>query len=406
MYTFKESRMRATPILYFTALLSFHAVCGQQPIPVNTDESKVAPYTLPDLLASKDGSTIADEKAWREIRRPELLELFKVHMYGRSPGKPENLAFKVVNEYPNALDGKAIGKHVDITVTKGEKSLTIHVNLFIPRQPRPAPAFLLICNRPSTKTDFTRPEKSSFWPVEDIVARGYAAVAFYNADVDPDKDDGFKDGIHGLLDGDTPRAPDAWGTLSAWAWGASRVLDYLETDSAIDAKRVAITGHSRCGKTALWAGAQDERFAMAISNESGCTGAALSRRDYGETLAHSHRSFPYWFCDNFKNYVDKQAEIPVDQHMLIALLAPRPVYVASAEEDTWADPKGEYLGLYHASPVYQLFNFKVLASVEPPPLETPAYGDRQGYHIRPGKHALIAYDWQRFMDFADKVWKK
>lgn len=371
----------------------------------NYDESKVPPYTLPDVLTTLDGRKITTEKEWREIRRPEVLELFKTHVYGRSPGRPENMTFKVVSEKPDALDGKADGKQIDITIVKNDKSLTIRVNLFIPKQSRPAPAFLLICNRPPTNIDFTRETKSPFWPAEQIVARGYAAVAFHNADVDPDKDDGFKDGIHGLIDGDSQRAPDAWGTLAAWAWGASRVLDYLETEPGVDAKRVAVIGHSRGGKTALWAGAQDERFAIAISNESGCGGASLSRRWYGETVAVINQSFPHWFCTNFKKYGGKENELPIDQHMLLALMAPRAVYVASAEGDRWADPKGEYLSLFHAGPVFELFGAKGLATDQPPALETPVYGDRVGYHIRPGKHDLTEYDWQRYMDFADRLKK-
>lgn len=371
----------------------------------NYDESKVPPYTLPDVLTTLDGRKITTEKDWREIRRPEVLELFKTHVYGRSPGRPENVTFKIVAEKADALDGQADGKQADITIAKNGKTLAIRVNLFIPKQSRPAPAFLLICNRPPSNIDFTRETKSPFWPAEQIVARGYAAVAFYNADVDPDKDDGFKDGIHGLLDGDAPRTGDSWGTLAAWAWGASRVLDFLETEPGIDAKRVAVIGHSRGAKTALWAAAQDERFAISISNESGCGGAALSRRWYGETVSIINTSFPHWFCSNFKKFNGKENEMPFDQHMLLALMVPRAVYVSSAEGDRWADPKGEYLSLYHASPVFELFGSKGLPSAEPPALETPVYGDRMGYHIRPGKHDLTEYDWQRFMDFADRMKK-
>lgn len=373
---------------------------------LNFREENVPEYTLPELLTTLDGQTVKNAKMWNQTRRSEILELYRTHVFGRVPETPYEQSFKVVNLDRNAMNGAATLKEVDVTITRDNKSLVIHLKLFTPNNARrPSPTFLLINNRGIENIDPTREKKSEFWPVEEVIARGYGIAAFYNADVDQDKFDEFQGGIHEMLD-KKPRADDAWGTIAAWAWGASRCMDYLVTDSDVDGKKVAVLGHSRGGKTALWAGARDSRFGMTISNESGCTGAALARRRYGETIAVINRVFPHWFNTNYKKYNDREDDLPVDSHMLMALTAPRPLYVASAAEDIWADPRGSYLALHHAAKVWKLFKVPSDLPETMPPVNDQVISGKLGYHVREGGHNMLLEDWNRFMNFADAVWKK
>ena len=450
----------------------------------NYDETTIPRYSVPDVLAAADGSRITDIKTW-EKRRVELLELLQKEMYGYMPAHPSALHFKVENEDANALGGKAVRKEVKVFVTADE-SKYFTMLMYVPAGKNgPVPAFLTlnfqgnhtICDDPgitiydTTKVATTRFMEikkrglaSSRWPVEMIVDSGYALATVFYEDMACDVDDNPFDGILPLgynlgpertsatdlkevMEGEHPVGSE-WGTICSWAWGLSCAMDYLVTDSALDPHKIAVLGHSRLGKTALWAAAMDSRFAMSVSSCSGCCGAALSRRVMGETLAAVEQNAHQWFTPEFDKYSDRENELPFDQHFLIALIAPRPVYITSATEDIWADPHGEFLSGKLASPVYALYGEKGLVTdlsiTEPAPsgyvrssgykitnewnggttcgpardkgnvisdgvlfkgyprADTPLQDGFIAYHVRTGEHDITSWDWQQILSFADK----
>ena len=394
---------------------------------VNYDEDAVPTYELPDPLLGLDGARVKGVRDWTEKRRPEILELFRSQVYGRSPEPMVAPRFELLEEGVSDLAGGALRRQVRVHLGP---SVSLDLLLYLPRPVEvPPPAFLTLNFYGNTSvhsdpmilasrswmgkneefgivdhraTDATRGVRSNRWAIEMILSRGYAFATVHYGDIDPDYHDGFENGVHGALDaGDGERPPDAWGSIAGWAFGLSRCLDYFEQDEDIDAARIAVMGHSRLGKTALWAGAQDERFALVISNNSGCGGAALSRRHFGETVARINEVFPHWFCQNFHAYGADVNRLPVDQHMLIALIAPRPAYVASATGDRWADPRGEFLSVRHADPVFQLLGTSGFPAEDPPAPDVSVQG-RLGYHQREGVHDVTELDWKHYLDFADR----
>jgi len=404
---------------------------AQRP-PTTTDEAKVPAYTLPDPLVLANGQRVTDAAAWRKQRRPEILALFEKYVYGRSPGRPPRLIFEPVSIDKQALGGRAVRKQVTIFFSGDKTGSKMDLLLYLPtRVRRPVPVFLGLnfagnhsvhsdpgINLPEVwvrdrnapggmakvrAEEKTRASQADRWQVEKVLAAGFGLATAYYFDIDPDFDDGFQNGIQPLFykPGQSRPAADEWGAIGAWAWGLSRAMDYLEKDRDVDARRVALTGHSRLGKAALWAAAQDPRFALVISNESGEGGAALSRRMFGENVKNLNTSFPHWFCANYREFNDRVNELPVDQHMLLALIAPRPLYVASAAEDLWSDPKGEFLAAYNAGPVYHLLGKKGIESDQMPDVHQPV-GETVRYHIRAGKHDVTAYDWEQYLAFARK----
>ena len=389
--------------IYFTFfMLCITAVTlGQERKKVNYDESKVPPYILPDPLKTNSNAVVANKTQWENIRRPEILTLFEDNVYGQLPKTYDSLRFEITQQNNDAMNGRARLKEVEITVFRNHQSVTIHLVLFVPKSStHPSPVFLLINNRGKENTDPTRRTKSEFWPAETVIDSGYAIAAFQVSDLAPDKKDSFMLGVLRLYP-EQLKADNGMRAIGAWAWGASRIMDYFEKDNDIDEKKVIIIGHSRGGKASLWTSAQDQRFAMCVSNCSGNTGAALSRRKFGETIAMINTAFPHWFTSNYKKFNDNEDALPVDQHMLIALTAPRLLYATNATEDLWADPKGTFLSLKNAEKVYALYGVNAALPASPPPTNHPLLKSQIGYHIREGEHDLTAFDWKNFITFAN-----
>ena len=356
------------------------------------DEAKVPAYVLPDPLVLQDGNPVRTVRAWTRLRRPEILRRFETEVYGRTPvGRPHGMHWKVVSVDRKALGRTAVTSTVTLWFTRDKDGPKMDLKITLPRGKWRVPVFLA----PAWSHNAEAPLK-----------RGYGLVTFDPNQVMPDKkDQPYLGSLRQRLApvGQAAPRPDDWGALGVWAWAASRAMDYLQTDPDVDAKKVAIMGVSRYGKAAIWAGAQDERFAMVISVEAGCGGQTIVRRGVGETVRAINTTFPYWFDDNFKAYDDRVSDLPVDWHELIALVAPRPVYVSAAEQDLWGDPHGSFLAAKAAEPVYALYGEKGLGVEDEPPVSTPV-GGFIGWHKRTGGHGMNDYDWQRFLDFADRHW--
>jgi hypothetical protein len=383
------------------------------------DEAFVPSYQLPDPLIFQDGSPVVTPADWR-ARRREILDLFAAHVYGITPRLESTLDTTVVESDGVALGGVAVRRQTRLRLRLAHGGLDIDLLSYRPRNPDhrlPAiviPNFrgnhtvdtdpaILICERARTYHGGEQCERGAMarrFPLEMIVSRGYQLVTFYYGDVAPDVDH-LGEGRHSLFPGgEQARSSQDWGAVGAWAWGASRILDFLVADSCVDPARIFVAGHSRLGKAALWAAAQDERFAGVFANNSGCAGAALSARRFGETIEAINALFPHWFCRDYRSYARREASLPIDQHQLIAAIAPRPVYIASASEDLWGDPRGTYLALLHADPVYRFLGSKGLTVQEWPP--QPTSGGSLGFHLRAGGHDLLALDWLYFLTFLER----
>ncbi len=409
---------------------------GQETSDSYYDPVPIPEYVLPEALKMEDGTEVKTAQDWLEKRRPEIFKLFQDNIYGTVPPKFESMTFTVENVKKDARNGKATRKEVVINFNGKPDGIKARMLVYIPNN-RPAgskvPAFLglnfrgnhtitdepdvtitpaWVPNEPdlgrinNKSTEASRGKSLGRWPIDLVLDKGYALCTIYTGEIAPDTASKYLEGVDSLFS--EKKDDRSWGAIGMWAWGLSCGLDYLYTDPDIDGSKVAVIGHSRLGKTALWAGAIDSRFALVVSNNSGCGGAALYRRRVGETMKIMSKNLRYWFCEQINRFVDKENELPVDMHELIALEAPRPIYVASANLDMWADPKGEFLSACAAAPVYALFTDNPLGNIKPgvmPAIDTPV-GGIISYHVRTGKHDITVWDWEQYLNFADKYLKK
>jgi hypothetical protein len=397
-------------------------------IPVNFDESKVGQYTLPDPLRFSNGQPVKTASDWMNKRRSEIVRLYEEDQFGRIPEHPVDISYDLFDKGTAAYHGAAKRKQVTVHFTKDPSGPKADVLIYLPAgATKPVPVLLTpsfianstIVSDPGVKQgeiwdkDKKRvpaPKESRFskLDVERICGQGIGVATVYYGDIDPDFEGGLAYGVRAayLKPGQTQRAPDEWGTISAWAWGLSRILDYMETDGDIDAKRIGLFGVSRLGKTVLWTGAHDQRFSLVIASCSGEGGAALSRRNYGETIAHltAPGRYPYQFCANYAKYAKDVDHFPIDGHMLVSLIAPRPLLLQTGDTDRWSDPKGEFLAAVAATPVYRLLGKTGITTDTMPPAGQPLF-DTLSYFMHSGGHGALPSDWDVFLKFVGTHWK-
>jgi hypothetical protein len=344
-------------------------------------------------------------ETWNEGRRNEIMELFRTEVYGKIPDDPPlAVSYRLADTSPGFMDGRAVRKIVEIIVRRKDRDFVFPLFLFIPNntEGKPAPAILTINNRALNDADPSRQSLSPFWPAEMMIARGYAAAVLVTHDIAPDYAENFTTRFHRLFPEYVSNRPgDAWGSISAWAWGMSRAIDYLVSDPQINGEEIAVAGHSRGGKTSLWCGAQDSRVSLVISSCSGCSGAAITRGKTGERVKDIVQSFPFWFSRNYQKYADHEEAMPFDQHFLLALIAPRPLYLSNKSFDSWCDPRSEFESLRQAGKIYTLYGKTDGLGELPAPEQTVVSGNL-AYHIKSGSHNMDEYDWERYLNFCDR----
>jgi hypothetical protein len=391
----------------------------------NYDETKVPPYTLPDPLVMANGRRVTDANTWRRQRRPELIRLYENEIYGRVPANAPRVTWEVTETDTHARDGAAVLKKVVGHVGMKTDGPQIRVSVYTPANTAAKVPIILLVNFGGGQGSVGGPPAGPAPPngagtaagragagrgnavtgeppnAADILARGWGyATVGYN-DIQPDRNNAWSEGVIGqtLAPGQTKPAIGEWGTISAWAWGASRIADYLQSDPNVDGTHIALYGFSRLGKTVLWAAAQDERFQVVFSGCAGEMGSALARRDWGETVDDMAQNYAWQFGGRFQLWPGRWAEMPVDAHMLISLIAPRPLFVTGGTGDQWSDPKGEFLSQVAAGPVYRLLGARDLGVTTYPAPDTPIVTGDLGFNLHTGPHTATPAEWATFVDF-------
>ena len=399
--------MKRIPILVILTLITFSAGAQKtlkQEWQTIWDEEGVPAYTLPDPLLCLDGTKVTTLREWEKKRRPELMNILRTYMYGHRPKIGKALPARVDEVDANYLNGKVTRKVLTVPLTADKNGPIMHARVYLPNGAEErVPVFLMMAWG----------DEADQKALSRLIDAGYGMAVFRYTESAPDNVEAYEKGLipYFYKKGQTLPMPDDWATIDVWAYAASRVMDYLEKDKAVRSDQVAVLGHSRLGKAALWAGASDERFAITFPVNSGCGGTAISRRVLGETLFNANVAFPHWFCGNFQQFSLRERYMPFDQHEVVALCAPRAVYIASGETDTWADPKGEFLGGKGAEAVYALYGKKGIADERGAVSSMPAldHACMQGqiaYHIRTGGHAVLDYDWERFIEYANLIFNR
>jgi hypothetical protein len=370
----------------------------------NYDEAKVPAYTLPDPLVMSDGARVNDAAAWRSRRRPEIMKMYATEIYGRIPANTPKMTWEVTETDRAAKGGTAVMRRVVGRIGTAADAPRVNMMVYTPAQAKGPVPLILLVNFGGGPPVAGRPVMQFVDPpvAAEILGRGWGYAMVGYQDIQPDRLNAFNQGVIGVTSPGQAPGADEWGAISAWSWGVSRIIDYFETDKLIDARKIAVHGHSRIGKTALWASALDERIAAVYASCSGEMGAALARRDWGETVDDMAQNFPYWFAGNFQKYAGRWNDMPVDAHMLIALSAPRPVFITGGTADQWADPVGEFLAGVAAGPVYRLLGKQDLGTTKIPPLDTPLTKGDIGWHYHAGGHAATPADWKAFLEFVGK----
>lgn len=379
-------------------------------------ESEVPEYELPDLLTTFDGEKVRSVEQWKQTRRPEIIKFFAENMYGKVPlpVDPIQKTFKVISKDKNCLEGLCTKKEVMVTFKNSRGSVDMPMVVFVPNtaeDPVPAIYWFSLTDIKNGGFELQNPQNFGMTrngaPLKQLMLRGIALISLDAGtlgDINKSEADTLNGGIFELFfkAGQTNTRDDEWGLLGAWAYAMSGGMDYIIKDKNINSEQVAAMGVSVGGKATLWTAAQDPRIDMVLSVTSGHGGDALWRRQFGEILENMTTWLPRWLCRNAKKYAGDVDKMPVDQHMLLGAIAPRPIYVSSAMYDYWADPKGQWLGAYHASPIYKLYGKEVaFDSEEQPHPNTPIIKSQIGYHVRTGFHGLELYDWERYMEFIE-----